>query len=322
MKKILVILPRSIAGGLIMEGFASGFELNKCRVMKKIVDELNIEDIEDFRPDMILGYDYSFLMDENCTEIIKKSECKNLVFYFADEPRGKFALGEKTYLYEELKELNPKIFIWDRDFLNEFKNSSYLPLAINPKKYITDFSAYKYSISFVGRPLTDIRQEILCELVKAFKNKLNIFSYEKHFLQSVEEIKQKKLLSEEDLEIYSNCWRGFIEKEEDLAEIYNSSKINLNINLQGISSINYRVFEVLAAGGFLLTDEREDLKKYFELSKHLETYKNTYELIDKINFYLQNLNIAQKIAQLGKFETIENHTFSARARSILEKIAA
>lgn len=313
-------MPRSIAGGLIMEGFAGGLEMNKCIVLKKVVDELTQADVEHFKPDMILGYDYSFLMDEGCTQIIKNSACKNIVCYFADEPRGKFALGDKDYLYEELKKYNPKIFIWDKAFLNEFENSVYLPLAVNPIKYITDFSDYKYTISFVGRPLTDIRQKILCELVKVFKNKVHIFSYEQHFLRSIEEIKTKKLLDDADLEVYSQCWRGFVEKEEDLAKIYNSSKININITLQGKSSLNYRVFEVLAAGGFLLTDEREDLSSLFQKSKHLETYKGTDDLIDKINFYLNNLNIAQRIAQLGKLEVIENHTFGARASSLLTKL--
>lgn len=313
-------MPRSIAGGLIMDGFALGLEMNKCIVLKKVVDELTQEDVESFKPDMILGYDYSFLMDEGCTQIIKKSGCKNIVCYFADEPRGKFALGDKDYLYEELKKYNPKVFVWDKDFLNEFENSQYLPLAVNPIKYITDFGGYEYTISFVGRPLTDIRQKILCELVKVFKNKVHIFSYEQHFLRSVEQIKNKNLLDEQDLEVYSKCWRGFVEKEEDLAKIYNSSKININITLQGKSSINYRVFEVLAAGGFLLTDERKDLNALFEPSKHLETYKGTDDLIDKINFYLNNLNIAQRIAQLGKLEVIENHTFGARASSLLGKL--
>ena len=318
MKKILIISPRSIAGELIMNGFADGFVQNKCKVLKKIVDEISKEDIEKFSPDMIFGYDYSFLMDKNCTEIVKNSNCKNIVCYFADEPRGKFALGEKKELYKKLKEFNPKIFIWDKDFLNEFENSTYLPLAINPQKYKKFFSEYKYDLSFVGRPLTDIRQEILCELVKTFKNKLNIFSYEKHFKQSIEEIKEKNLLSEDDLKIYSKCWRGFIEKEEDLAEVYASSKININIDLQGKSSINYRVFEVLASGGFLLTDERDDLQDMFKISKHLETYSSIEDLIDKTEFYLNNINIAQKIAVAGRLQVIESNTFSARAKTILE----
>ena len=320
MKKIFAILPKNGEGKLIMEGFANGFELNKLRVMRKIVDELSLENIENFKPDMIFAYEYSFLTDENCTKIIKNSDCKNLVCYFAHEPRAKSALGDNPNLYNELKKIKPQVFIWDKDFCGEFKNSTYLPLAITPKKYTSNFSGYKYSISFVGSPLSDVCQKILCELVKVFKGKLNIFSDEKDFLRSIEKIKEKELLDEEDLEIYSNCLRGFVEKEEDLARVYNSSKINLNITSQGKSSINYRVFEVLASGGFLLSDEREDLGKYFEISKDLEIYKNTADLIDKINFYLNNLNIAQKIAQLGKSKVTANHTFSARAK-IVEKAA-
>lgn len=322
MKRILIILPQNnYVGTSIMEGFANGFELNKYRVMTKVIDELTLDDVKEFRPDMIFGYDYSFLTDENCTKIIKQSGCKNLIFYFADEPKSKFALGKRDELYEELKKLNPRVFIWDKDFLDEFEDTTYLPLAVNPKKYATKSYDYQYAITFVVNSFTDSCQEILCELIKAFKNKLCIFSSEKHFLQSIEEIKEKKLLDEEDLEIYSKCWKGFVESEEELAEIFSTSKINLNINLQGKSSINYRVFEVLASGGFLLTDEREDLSEYFEIGKHLETYKDIKDLIDKIDFYLKNITIAQKIAQLGKFEVISNHNFSARARMILKKSA-
>lgn len=319
MKKVLTLLPNKILGKLVMDGFANGFELNRCRVLKKAVDELTSEDIEKFKPDMIIGYDYSFLEDENCAKIIKNSDCKNLVFYFADEPQSELALGSNRYLYEELKKTKAKVFVWDKSFEKDFKNCFYLPLAINPSKYLTDFLGYKYPISFVGSSLSGARQEVLCELVKVFKSKLNIFSGEADFLKSIEEIKAKKLLDEGDLEVYSKCWRGFVEKEEDLARIYNSSKININVPFQGISSINYCVFAVLASGGFLLTEERDDIKKYFKL-KHLDTYKNPNDLIDKIEFYLKNLNIAQKIAQLGKFEVIENHNFSARARLILKKV--
>lgn len=320
MKRILILLPASIAGKLILESFASGFEANKCYVKEKEIDKLTKEDIENFKPDAIVGYDYSYFMDDNCKKIVQESGCKNLIFYFGDEPKSKFAMGEKTHLYDELRKIDATVFVWDRDFIDNFKNCHYLPLAASPVKYAIDFSGYKYSISFVGRPLTFKRQRILCELVKVFKNKLNIFCYEKHFQRSIEEIREQNLLDENDLNIYANCWRGFVKTESELAEIYNSSKINLNITEQGISSLNYRVFEVLASGGFLLTDEREDLQRYFIPSKHLEVYKNSADLIDKINFYMNNLNIAQRVAQLGRFQSVEKHNYSARAREILEKV--
>lgn len=322
MKKILVLSGENFIGKLIMNGFARGFALNKCRVMEKAINELSFEDVQNFKPDMVFGYDYSFLTNKNCENIILSSECKNFVFYFADEPQSEFAIGENKNLYEELKKIDAKIFIWDKDFKKEFKNCTYLPPAINPAKYIIDFSGYKYAITFIGNPSIGKNEKLLCQIVKAYSNKLNIFCKEENFTKSIETIKEKGFLDEDSLAIYSKCWRGQIEKEEDLAKIYNSTKVNINANLQGKSSINFSTFSVLAAGGFLLTDEREDLKKHFEISKHLETYKNYDDLIDKIDFYLNNLNIAQKIAQLGRFEVIENNTFSARASIILKETIA
>ena len=321
MIKVLILTPKSIAGNLIMESFASALEANNCLVKIKAVDKLCAGDLEFFKPTMVMGYDYSYLMDEKCTDLIEQLNCKNLFFYFGDEPQSKLSMGNETGLYEKLKNIDATVFIWDKDFLDEFENCFYLPLAADPFEYAVNFSGYKHSITFVGRPLTEKRQQVLCELIKVFKNKLSLFCYEKHFLQSIEEIKAQNLLDESDLEVYSKCWKGFITEEEDLAKIYNSSKINLNITEQGKSSINYRVFEVLASGGFLITDEREDLITLFGENKFLETYKNPTDLIDKIEFYLKNLEIAQKMAQIGRFKCIESHTFYSRVQAILKQIA-
>lgn len=326
MKKILILSPISITGKLIMESFASGFEMNKCRVLLKDAEGLTLEDAEYFMPDMVLGYDYSYLADENCKKIVEKIEEKqsNLskVFFFADEPKGNYSLNGNESLYKELKKIDATVFVWDKKFVNDFKNAFHMPLAASPLKYSTEFSGYEYPITFVGEPLSEKRQRILCDLIKVFKGKLNVFCTEDSFLQSIEEIKSLDLLEDSDLTIYSNCWKGFLKSEQELARIYNSSKINLNITRQGSTSMNYRVFEILASGGFLVTDENEDLKRYFTVSKHLETYKNVPDLIDKIDFYLQNLNIAQKIAQLGRFKCIDRHNFGARAKSILGRTFA
>jgi len=178
---------------------------------------------------------------------------------------------------------------------------------INLEKYRADFSGYKYSVTFVGNPCEDSCLIVLCDLIKVFKNKLHVFSQENDFQKSIKKIKEKNLLDEEDLKIYSKCNKGFVESEEELSQIYNSSKINLSISLKEKTSKNPHIFEILASGGFLITNEIEDLERYFEIAKHLEIYKGNIDLIDKIEFYLKNLNIAQKIAQLGRFEVLKNN---------------
>lgn len=181
---------------------------------------------------------------------------------------------------------------------------------IDLKKFIKDFSGYRHFISFVGNPSEEVSLEVLCELVKYYKNKIHIFSDEKNFLKSIEKIKKNNMLEENDLKVYSNICKGNAETEEERAEIYNSSKINLSIDSRKRPLTTNQIFEILASGGFLIANEREDIAKYFEDSRHLETFFDTADLVDKIDFYLQNLNIAQKIAQLGKFEIIKNYAIS------------
>lgn len=327
MKRILITSPNSIAGSLILKGFKAGFKANGCYVQEKDARDLSIEDIEKFKPDIIFGYDYGFLLPAKMDLIDYIIENKNkhkLVHYFADEPNSKWAYVEKHELYKEYLQLakdekNIFSFIWDRTFCKQIPNSLYLPLAVNYKAYRPE-EAKKYAISFVGRPLTDKRQKILASLIKYFGKKLNIFCYEKHFLQSLDDMKEKQLLSEKELDTYKSTYKGFLTTEQDIANVYFNSKINLNITLQGKTGMNYRVFEVLASRGFLITDETEDTLQSFEIAKELETYKDINDLIDKTEFYLEHYEIAQKIALNGFANVAKSHNYTARARKILDTI--
>jgi len=177
---------------------------------------------------------------------------------------------------------------------------------INLENYLIDFNGFKYSISFVGNPYEETCLDVLCYLSKIYKSKLHIFSSLKDFSKSIDKIKQKNLLTEDEIAVYSKCRNDFDNSEDELAQIFISSKINLNINEKKRTSSNRMLFETLAAGGFAITNEKEDLEKYFDISKQVETFKNNSDLVDKIDFYLQNLNLTQKIAQLGKYEVIKN----------------
>lgn len=326
MKKALVTLPNSIAGTLIMKGFCQGFRANGCYVLEKDLRDINIDEIERFKPDIVLGYDYGFLFSCNSelNNFFLNSKHKfQLIHYFADEPNGKYAYVDKPELYNNYinlaEDTRVTTFIWDKDFQYQIPNSYYLPLAVNYKAYQTDFGQ-QYDISFVGRPLTEKRQKVLAALVRKFGKKLNIFCYEKHFLQSLDDMKDKHFLSEKELDIYKSAYRGFLTTEKEIADVYFNSIVNINITLQGKSSLNYRVFEVLASKGFLLTDDVEDIRKNFIVSKELETYKDVDDLIDKTDFYLKNPMIAKKIAIIGFADIVKSHSFTARARTILDTI--
>jgi len=322
MKKVLIILPQSIGGEKVLRGFAEGFKANGCFVQIKDLRKLTVSDVKIFKPDIIFGYDYGFLYSSNLElkKYIKSLQNKiKLVHYFADVPNEKFAYVDRPDLYDEYKSISAISYIWDKSYLDLLPNCRYLPMAINYKSY-RHIDSKKYDISFVGRPLTDKRQEFLALLIKTYGKKVKLFCYEKHFLQSIEEIKNKNLLTLEELDLYKNSYCGYLETEQELAEVFYNSCVNLNITIQGNSGLNHRVFAVLASQGFLLTDDVQDLHDYFEIGKELEVYKNKDDLLDKISFYLKNKEIAQKIGLLGFANVTKRHNYTARVNKLLKEI--
>jgi len=92
-------------------------------------------------------------------------------------------------------------------------------------------------------------------------------------------------------------------------EVYGKSQITINLSLNG--DINLRVFEALAAGGFLLSDKVEhqagnDL--FFRDREHLVLWKNLDDLCDKIDYYLLHPEEALDIAKQGYIEFQRSHS--------------
>jgi spore maturation protein CgeB len=84
------------------------------------------------------------------------------------------------------------------------------------------------------------------------------------------------------------------------SEVVSSSKINLNICTSlGASD---RVYKILAAGGFLLTDDWTGREEMFEDEKHLVIYHSIDDLNQKIDYYLANPDLRDKIAKEGNKE--------------------
>ncbi|MCC6589756.1 MAG: glycosyltransferase [Bryobacterales bacterium] len=102
--------------------------------------------------------------------------------------------------------------------------------------------------------------------------------------------------------------RTFRGSLREAAQIYAASQIVLNVSLNG--DLNMRVFEVLAAAGFLLTDELAEssgLPLLFDSGKHLETWRSPEDLVDKARYYLDHPDEALKIRYEGHLELLRHH---------------
>jgi len=111
------------------------------------------------------------------------------------------------------------------------------------------------------------------------------------------------------IKLISNAY-GFKHAEE-----VSKTKINLNIcTAEGASD---RVYKVLAAKGFLLTDDWEGSQNTFTDKKHLVIYKDVDDLNEKIDFYLKNPKEAAIIAENG-YKCVQKYTRIEWAKKIIE----
>ena len=95
--------------------------------------------------------------------------------------------------------------------------------------------------------------------------------------------------------------------------IFNRSKINLNLTLRSIrSGIPLRVWDILGAGGFCITNYQPELPLYFEDGVNIVWFKNTAELIEKIKYYLSHEEERRAIAKRGQELVTQYHDYSSR----------
>lgn len=176
------------------------------------------------------------------------------------------------------------------DFNKAGVKAEWLPHAFEPQAYhdITtgtpipfSFASKDYDISFVGHVNSPNRIDFLDRM---FKEIPNFFFGQRKF--------------------------------QDAARIYTKSKICLNIAMK--EDLNMRCFEVMGAGGFLLTDYVPYMEELFEDGKHCAIYRSLDEAVDKAKYYLSHDSEREKIAQAGFEEVMSKHTIDHRVNRILE----
>jgi len=114
----------------------------------------------------------------------------------------------------------------------------------------------------------------------------------------------------------SRLTRGKIPQEQ-MPALYSSSKINLNITLQDAVDWdfwNLRPLEIMACGGFLLTDRFPNLEKEFRGGAAFTG--GGAEMAADIEYFLENDNERRAIAHRGMEIVRERHSIKDRAQRI------
>ena len=103
------------------------------------------------------------------------------------------------------------------------------------------------------------------------------------------------------------------------AEIVSKTKINFNIGITPYGN-QQRIFEILAMGGFLLTNKLQGGTELFKNKEHLVYYENLDHLVELCYYYSEHEDGAFEIAKKGREEVESKHTYIHRAQTIIGDI--
>lgn len=136
--------------------------------------------------------------------------------------------------------------------------------------------------------------------------------------------------SEYDLSVYGSNWEGLIDKKyikgqsipnSELWQEYADACILLNDHWDDMREkgfVSNRLFDGLAAGAFIISDEMEEIDRLFEGA--VVTYKEKKDLKKRIRQYMNDPNKRRELSERGRKLVLEKHTFKNRMDTVREFI--
>jgi spore maturation protein CgeB len=175
--------------------------------------------------------------------------------------------------------------------------------------------------------------EYMCDIAlvaNAYPNKL--IEYPNHFRhQSLGTLITPLIKSKKRIDIWGRYWdqmkphTGIEIPEEWLHgylhytkanKVYSSAKIVLGLQ-NHLTQLTQRTYEILASGGFLLTQDTPEIRRIFTPGKDLIVSSTPDQTIQLIDYYLNHSEERERIRENGLL-TVQKHSYKARANYILD----
>lgn len=290
-----------------------------------------------------LNYEFShkFVYDEEIVRYLQQQQVKKVYYLPVAANVTRF---EKIILSagDRLKYTADVSFLGNSCGHNEYMNSFQSVLSDTTKGQIEHLVAQQL---FNSEPI--IQKGIDEQLIRAFEQESNyclfketepLLSKEKrlnYLLGRYHSYQERTMLIRElgklyPLNVYgdhywlndpiivkANSYKGLAENFIEMPKIFKASKININnIRYFVESGLPQRVFDVLACEGFLVTNAKRDIEKYFVNQRDLVIYRDLQDLQEIISYYLEHEDEREIIARQG-FETVQEHTFEKRIEEML-----
>ena len=331
--KVLIVGHEMYVG--YFQSLTAAFEQNQCSCLvfqhkltsaKKIVETKGLRRIKNrlviqglnkkllreadaFQPDYVFLVNGEILLEETVKQLNRKS---TVVLWLIDGV-------DNVNILRSVLDCIRHVFVFEPADLKKIPGSKYLPQCADATIYKKVAAEMKYDVSFVGAGhekrigmLNDIA--LFCE-ERGYS--LGVFGQYKTFFKKPPAERRKYAYLEK--RIFEN--RKLIPSEVN--EIFNSSRINLNIHHeQSEYGLNPRVFEIMATENFQLIDDQRELHAFFEEGISVATYKNMDDLKAKIQYFLEHEKERGLIAQNGYERVMRDHLYRNRMKTVLENVAA
>ena len=137
-----------------------------------------------------------------------------------------------------------------------------------------------------------------------------------------------RMLQDQNIHIYGDKgwksitknYKGFADHGDELTSIYSASTINLDLpRIYQRDILTMRIFDILACGGILLTENSDNLPEIFSNGIHLMSYTDSEDMLEKTNLLIKDDSLREAISKQGMEEVLNHHLISHRVDTILQK---
>ena len=110
---------------------------------------------------------------------------------------------------------------------------------------------------------------------------------------------------------------GPIDYSTETPKVFHLSKINLNLTMRSIESgIPQRIFDIMAVGGFVLTNYQPELEECFVIGKEIVCFHNFDEMEYLADYYLSHEKERIEIAINGYKRVISDYSYDSALKKI------
>ncbi len=271
--------------------------------------------VKEEKPDVTLFCLFEEEFDEKIVSELK-SYTKTIAYFFDDPWRQKFV---RKWIKHFDWFSTPDYYMYQTYLMEGIKNVIHSPFGFNENLYKRKPQEMKYDVSFVGG-FNPLRAWVIKYL-------------NKHGIKTA---------------VFGRGWGDNYSwvTTEGMVDVFNSSRINLNISnsisyepgyllstmfsvkgLKGLllnqknkEQVKGRHYEINGCGGFQLSYFVPGLNMAYSIDKEIAVYEDIRHLPEAINFFLANNKLREEIANAGYERSIKDHKAQEYLKKLLQQV--